>query len=123
MLRREGRLDNKRIADMTRWMRKPTTHNGVEDILEAAAKMYRKALWTDADTYVEVWCEKDALAGVILPVTAKYDVPLMVSRGFASETSVTRPSPPPTTIAPITFTISATLTARDKMRLGLSKKS
>ena len=40
----------------------------------------------DADTYVEIWCEKDALAGVILPITRKYDVPLMVSRGFTSET-------------------------------------
>jgi hypothetical protein len=29
---------------------------------------------------------KDALAGVIFPVTAKYDVGLMVARGFSSET-------------------------------------
>jgi hypothetical protein len=28
--------------------------------------------------------EKDALAGVILPVTSLYDVPLMVARGYAS---------------------------------------
>ena len=27
---------------------------------------------------------KDALSGVILPVTSKYDVPLMVARGYAS---------------------------------------
>ena len=32
--------------------------------------------------------EKDALAGVIYPVTALYDVPLMVARGFSSETFV-----------------------------------
>src|SRR5262249_53930048 len=36
--------------------------------------------------YVEIWCEKDALAGVIYPVTSSFDVPLMISRGFASET-------------------------------------
>jgi hypothetical protein len=30
------------------------------------------------------WLEKDALAGVVLPVTALYDVPLMVARGYAS---------------------------------------
>ena len=32
---------------------------------------YRKALWADADAYVEVWLEKDALAGVIYPITAR----------------------------------------------------
>ena len=32
-----------------------------------------------------MWCEKDALAGVLVDVTNEFDVPLMVSRGFASE--------------------------------------
>lgn len=32
-----------------------------------------------------MWCEKDALAGVLLEETVPYDVPLMVARGFASE--------------------------------------
>jgi hypothetical protein len=41
-------------------------------------------LWTDADCYVEIWLEKDALAGVLYPVTSVYDVPLMVARGRAS---------------------------------------
>lgn len=36
--------------------------------------------------YVEVWCEKDALAGVIYEETKTYDVPLMVARGYASLT-------------------------------------
>jgi hypothetical protein len=44
----------------------------------------KSALWCDADAYVEVWLEKDALAGVVLPITAQYDVPLMVARGYAS---------------------------------------
>ncbi|MGH7863849.1 MAG: hypothetical protein ACREQB_02590, partial [Candidatus Binataceae bacterium] len=47
---------------------------------------YRKALWRDSDLYVELWLEKDALSGVVLPVTKKFDVPLMVARGYASET-------------------------------------
>jgi hypothetical protein len=34
--------------------------------------------------YVEVWCEKDALAGVLLEETEPYDVPLMVARGYSS---------------------------------------
>ena len=37
-----------------------------------------------ADAYAEVWLEKEALAGVLLPITAQYDLPLMVARGYAS---------------------------------------
>jgi hypothetical protein len=85
-LRRAGRLPYHDIADLTRWMRKPRTYDGVEAALRDTAQLYRKALWADAETHIEVWCEKDALAGVIYPVTAEFDVPLMVSRGFASET-------------------------------------
>jgi hypothetical protein len=38
----------------------------------------------DVDAYAEIWLEKDALAGVVYPITASYDVPLMVARGYAS---------------------------------------
>jgi hypothetical protein len=85
-LRREGRLDYSDIADATRWMRKPMTHDNVEAALKATAQLYRKNLWLDAADYVEIWVEKDALAGVIYPVTSLYDTPLMVTRGFSSET-------------------------------------
>jgi hypothetical protein len=35
---------------------------------------------------LEIWCEKDALAGALWDVTSDYDVPLMVSRGMPSLT-------------------------------------
>jgi hypothetical protein len=85
-LRRQGRLSYHDIADATRWMRKDNSYNGIEDAINETARLYRRNLWRDASEYVEVWCEKDALAGVILPVTRNYDVPLMVARGFSSET-------------------------------------
>jgi hypothetical protein len=34
--------------------------------------------------YVEIWVEKDALAGVIRDITDPYDVPLMPTRGYPS---------------------------------------
>jgi hypothetical protein len=86
VLRRAGRLAYQDISDATRWMRKPTTHTGVKAALEETARFYRKSLWEDAKDYVEIWCEKDALAGVIFPITSLYDVPLMITRGFSSET-------------------------------------
>jgi hypothetical protein len=85
-LRRAKRLRYEHIADATRWMRKPDTFDSVQEALSETARLYRKSLWREADEYVEVWCEKDALAGVVNPVTQAYDVPLMVTRGFSSET-------------------------------------
>jgi hypothetical protein len=85
-LRRSGLLPYQHIADATRWMRKPTSYDSIEDALDATARTYRRNLSRDADSYVEIWIEKDALAGVVLPVTAEYDVPLIVARGFSSET-------------------------------------
>jgi len=72
------------ITDNTRWQRKPTTYDSIADALAETARFYRRNLWRDAEVYVEIWLEKDALAGVIFPVTAEYDVPLMVARGFSS---------------------------------------
>src|SRR5262249_8955841 len=74
------------VAGNTRWMRKPTTHSGAKTAPQATADLYRRNLWRDADYYVEVWCEKDAMAGVLFEETRPYDVPLMVARGFSSIT-------------------------------------
>jgi hypothetical protein len=67
-------------------MRKPVTYNSTDEVLQAAAASYRKAVWANLNERVEIWIEKDALAGVVMPVTAEYDVPLMVTRGYSSET-------------------------------------
>ena len=83
-MRRDGSLPYDWLADNTRWQRKPRTFHSVEDALQNTAAFYRKSLWRDADFYVEIWLEKDALAGVVLPITAMFDVPLMVARGYAS---------------------------------------
>lgn len=83
-MRRASVLPYGWLVDNTRWQRKPDTFNSVEDALFETAKLYRKALWREVDAYVEIWCEKDALSGVILPITAEFDVPLMVARGYAS---------------------------------------
>jgi hypothetical protein len=84
LMRKSGDLPYDWLADSTRWQRKPRSFDGVEEALEATARLYRKNLWASADCYVEVWLEKDALSGIIYPITADYDVPLMVARGYAS---------------------------------------
>jgi hypothetical protein len=72
------------LADNTRWQRKPATFVGLDSCLKNTARFYRRDLWAAAPVYVEIWCEKDALAGVLVEETEPYDVPLMVARGYAS---------------------------------------
>lgn len=83
-MRRNGQLPYDWLADNTRWQRKPVTFDSIQEALQDTARFYRKSLWRNAGCYVEVWLEKDALAGVVTPVTDEYDVPLMVARGYAS---------------------------------------
>ncbi|CAN5587295.1 hypothetical protein BH23CHL5_BH23CHL5_23200 [soil metagenome] len=84
-MRREGDIPYHWVADGTRWMRKPRTHIGLLAALEDTRETYRRAIWREQGVYVEIWIEKEALAGVVASVTSRWDVPLMVSRGFASE--------------------------------------
>jgi hypothetical protein len=84
LLRRDGVMPYRWLADNTRWQRKRNTFRSVEAALTETARFYRKDLRADADCYIEVWLEKDALSGVIYPITSMYDVPLMVARGYAS---------------------------------------
>ena len=83
-MRRSGQLPYSWLADNTRWQRKPDSFDSIQQALDETARFYRKNLWASAESYVELWLEKDALSGVVMPVTSLYDVPLMVARGYAS---------------------------------------
>jgi hypothetical protein len=83
-MRRAGELPFQWIADSTRWMRKPTTYSSAEQALRKMASTYRRALWDGHAARVEIWLEKDALAGALVEVTNEWDVPLMVTRGYPS---------------------------------------
>jgi hypothetical protein len=85
-MRRRGDLPFHWISDNTRWMRKPNSYSSMEQALKDTAQAYRRSLWDEQNVYVEIWTEKDALAGVLMEETAPWDVPLMVSRGFSSIT-------------------------------------
>lgn len=83
-MRLEGILPWSWITDGTRWMHKSVRYGSVEEALEETRRHYRRDHWRELDEYVEVWLEKDALAGVLFRVTDEWGVPLMVTRGFAS---------------------------------------
>lgn len=83
-MRRAGEIPYYWIADNTRWVRRPKTWSSLKGALEETARVYRRSLWDEASVYVEIWLEKDALAGVLYQVTEGWDVPLMVTRGYPS---------------------------------------
>ncbi len=83
-MRRAGEIPFSWIADTTRWMRKPTTYSSLENMLKRTAEAYRRSVWDNQEAYVEIWLEKDALAGVLYEATSVWDVPLMVTRGYPS---------------------------------------
>ena len=85
-LRRAGRLPYAAIADATRFVRRPRTFDGWETALRETVRSYRKSLWAETGLEIEIWVEKSALAGVLYPVTEAFDVPLMCTGGFSSET-------------------------------------
>ncbi|MEO8391503.1 MAG: hypothetical protein ABI700_00785 [Chloroflexota bacterium] len=87
-MRRAGAIPYDWIADNTRWQRKPKTYGSLIAAADFWARNYRRALWEEQPIYVEIWIEKDALAGVFYDVTEEYDVPLYVTRGYSSETLV-----------------------------------
>jgi hypothetical protein len=84
LLRRTGKLPYDWLVDNSRTVHRSYTFDSVAEALEDAARTYLKSLWTNMPVRVQVWLEKDALAGVIEPVTRQYDVPLFVARGYAS---------------------------------------
>jgi hypothetical protein len=85
-MRRDGLLPWGFITDGTRWQRKPETFNDVDDFMARMARTYRRDLWQAQGVRIEIWLEKDALAGLISDITMPWDVSLMVSRGQSSAT-------------------------------------
>ncbi len=85
-MRKSGRVPWGWVSDSTRWRRKPRSFGSLQEAVEHTARTYRRDIWRQAPAYVEIWCESDSIAGVIIEETEHYDVPLMVSRGFSSAT-------------------------------------
>lgn len=83
-MRRAGAIPFEWLADNTRWVRKPQTYGNLSEALGHMQEFYRRQLWANQPVYLEIWLEKDALAGVLSDVTTEYDVPLYVTRGYPS---------------------------------------
>jgi hypothetical protein len=64
-MRLSGELRFDWIVDETRRGRYTQTFDGVADALEHTARFYRRSALDACSDYIEIWCEKDALAGIV----------------------------------------------------------
>jgi hypothetical protein len=86
--RMAGLMDWSAIEDRVRVPRVPQEFSDLKDLVEAAVRSYRLPRWDGQENYVELWVEKDALAGVLRPIASKYHVTLMVNRGYSSASAM-----------------------------------
>lgn len=79
-----GLVDGARIIDRTRQVGRPYGYDDLADFMASVRNSFQRERWQGQPEYVEVWVEKDALAGVFEPVTQRFGVRLAVCRGFPS---------------------------------------
>jgi hypothetical protein len=86
-LRESGDVPHGLIVDGTRYVTGHRRYNDLDEFTTYAAGLYRKDYWATSEVNVEVWLEKDALKGVLIPtVVNECGLGLHVTRGFASIT-------------------------------------
>ena len=83
-LRKSGEMPRDWIVDHLRTRLKPSSWTGLADYLETMRSCYRANLWAQQEAHVELFIEKDAIAGCVQNVAAEYDVALNVCRGYSS---------------------------------------
>ncbi len=83
-----GLIDWDFIEDRVRVPKRHSQFDNIPDLVNTAVNSYRRDRWENQDNFIEVWVEKDALSGVLAPITDKFHVTLMVNRGYSSATAM-----------------------------------
>lgn len=83
-----GLMDWNAIEDRTRNLDSQPHWDSPASILDVCADQFRVDRWEDQPNYVEVWVEKEALAGVFAQACKPLDVPLFCCRGYTSQSEM-----------------------------------
>jgi hypothetical protein len=84
-MRRNGALPYRMVRDNARERRAIRQYGSAGEALEEMGRLYRRNFMQSQYYHIEVWCEKDALSGVISPICAQYGVTFAAIRGFSSD--------------------------------------
>ncbi len=83
-----GLVDWDAIEDRGRVPDMPSQWTSLDALLKTAVKQFRLPRWNSQLTYAELWVEKQALAGVLAPLADEFHVPLMVNKGYSSQSAM-----------------------------------
>jgi hypothetical protein len=86
--RMAGKMDWTAIEDRVRQPQVPLEFRDMQHRIDSALRNYRLPRWEGQEQYVELWVEKDALAGVLQPIAFEYHITLMVNRGYSSASAM-----------------------------------
>jgi hypothetical protein len=83
-----GLIDWDHITDRTRNLHSLSHWSSVSSIIGACASQYRIDKWANQKHRIEVWIEKEALAGVFQRVCDELDIPFFACRGYTSQSEM-----------------------------------
>ena len=90
-------LTDARYAGLVGWdaiedrVRRPTIwrdYPNLRDAVDSLVRSYRLPRWRGQTRYVELWVEKEALAGQMEPIAADFHVTLMANKGYSSASAM-----------------------------------
>lgn len=87
-MRLEGEIPFHWIVDESRRTMQVVTFDNLAEAVNDTARYYRRSALRECPDYIEIWSEKQALAGIIWEVASEYGVPVVVSKGMPSLTQV-----------------------------------
>lgn len=82
--RMAGLIDWTAIEDRTRNLTAWQTFDSPEEAIARLERSFTLEKWEHQPTYVEVWVEKEALAGVFERICSNLEVPFFACRGYVS---------------------------------------
>jgi hypothetical protein len=85
-----GLIDWERIEDRTRGLESLAHWDSPQQIVSSCARQFRVDVWANQPYRVEVWIEKEALAGVFSRICNELRVPYLSCRGFTSQSEMWR---------------------------------
>jgi hypothetical protein len=83
-----GLIDWSYIVDRTRNLEDLSHWDTPSDVIETVTRVFRNEKWRAQPARVEVWVEKEALAGVIQRVAQRWDCPWFSCRGYVSQSEL-----------------------------------
>jgi len=85
-----GLIDWESIEDRTRAVAANSHWDSPADIIKSAARSYATDKWKQQKDRIEVWVEKEALAGVFERICNELDVSHLACRGYVSQSEMWR---------------------------------